>query len=926
MPFPGITRAALVERLLRGHAERLTVLTPNRRLADWLVAQADAIHVAAGQASWEAPDVLAFPDFVRRCYDEAARAEGGADLPVVLEDPASRLLWEDAIRASRWGRELVSLPSTAALAAEAWALAHGWRIEGALRGEARGEDAEAFIEWAEDYVRRTARDGFSEAARMPALVAAHLGAIQLPRDLVLYAFDLLTPQQRDFVEALERAGVTVHVSEDPTPPGAVAVRVEVQAPRDELEHAARWARARLEASKGARLPRIGIVIPDLAQRRREAARIFSRTFAPAGVAPGERRAPLFNLSLGEPLSQYPLVDAALALLELAAAPFDFDRASRLIRSPFIADAEGELGDRARLDAALRRMAPASLTLNRLRTAISQAVRREHAPECPRLLGLLDRVADAARGPPRAAPHDWAKRFSEILRAAGFPGERTLDSDEYQTLEKWRDALSDLAALGLVAGPWSGAEARSRLQRTCTETLFQPRSGAAPVQVLGLLESAGLDFDHLWICGLTEDKWPISARPHPLIAPSLQRKAGIPQASPEQALEIDRRITAGWRLAAREVVFSTARTDADRELLPSPLIADLAATDVAKLAIPRYAQLRTALFKAGGRKAMSYPHDDSGPGVASPAVKGGSRILVDQAACPFRSFAHFRLDAHELERPEHGLGPLERGTLLHEMMGRIWEVLKDQATLKETGTAALEALALEAASYAIQQVALDRPGRLDGKFAELEQKRLVQVAIEWLDLEARRTTPFTVTLREKEMKLEAGPLQLDGRIDRVDHLETGGISVFDYKSGRVSIASWLGEPPDDAQLPLYALTLGVDDVRAVAFARLKTGDRGFAGLAKDADTGIEGVKVPQQHAIAKKYADDWRGLFRFWGEQVTALGENFAAGDARVDPKQLLRTCERCDLKSLCRVHERLGALDEGEEFAESSREDDEEAE
>lgn len=927
MPFPGIPRAALLERLARGHAERLTVVTPNRRLSDWLVAQVDAIHLAAGQPSWEAPDVLTFPDLVQRCHDEAAHAEGGSELPVLLEDPASRLLWEDAIRASRWGRELISVASTAELAAEAWALAHAWRIEGALRGEARGEDAEAFAEWADEYVRRTARDRFTEAARLPALVVPHLGALQLPRVLVLYAFDLLTPQQLDFVEALARAGVAIHVSEEPTPPAnAACVRVEVQAPRDELEHAARWARARLEAAKGTTPPRIGIVIPDLAQRRREADRIFSRTFAPAGVAPGERRAPLFNLSLGEPLSQYPLVDAALALLELAAGPFDFDRASRLIRSPFIAHAEAELGDRARLDAALRRMAPASLTLNRLRTAFSQAVRREHAPECPRLIELLDRVAEAASGPSRATPYDWAKRFSGILGAAGFPGERTLDSDEHQTLEKWREALSDLAALGLVAGPWSGAEARSRLQRACAETLFQPRSGAAPVQVLGLLESAGLDFDHLWICGLTEDKWPISSRPHPLIAPSLQRKAGIPQASPEQALEVDRRITANWQLAAPEVVFSTARTDADRELLPSPLIAAVAATDVAKLKIPKYAQLRTALFKAGGRKAMSYPHDDNGPGVASPAVKGGSRILVDQAACPFRAFAHFRLDAHALERPEHGLGPLERGTLLHEMMGRIWDVLKDQATLKATGAEALAKLALEAASYAIRQVALDRPGRLDGKFAELEQQRLAQVALEWLDLERQRKTPFTVTLRETAMKLEAGPLQLDGRVDRVDHLETGGLSVFDYKSGRVSVASWLGEPPDDAQLPLYALTLGVDDVRAVAFARLKTGDRGFAGLARDADTGIEGMKVPQQHAIAKKYADDWRGLFRFWGEQVTALGENFAAGDARVDPKQLLRTCERCDLKSLCRVHERLGALDEGEEFAESGRDDDEESE
>jgi hypothetical protein len=31
----------------------------------------------------------------------------------------------------------------------------------------------------------------------------------------------------------------------------------------------------------------------------------------------------------------------------------------------------------------------------------------------------------------------------------------------------------------------------------------------------------------------------------------------------------------------------------------------------------------------------------------------------------------------------------------------------------------------------------------------------------------------------------------------------------------------------------------------------------------------------------------------------------------VDPKRALATCDRCDLKPLCRVHERLGALAEG---------------
>jgi len=257
-----------------------------------------------------------------------------------------------------------------------------------------------------------------------------------------------------------------------------------------------------------------------------------------------------------------------------------------------------------------------------------------------------------------------------------------------------------------------------------------------------------------------------------------------------------------------------------------------------------------------------------------------------------------------------------------MMGHVWAGLKDHATLLATGEAQLQALALEAARLAIERVRDDRPGRLDGRFAELEQRRLAQVAVEWLTHEKERK-PFKVVLQEESMTLKAGGLQLSGRIDRMDQLEDGGLAVIDYKSGRVSVGAWLGQPPDDAQLPLYALAADAEDVRVVSFARLKTGDRGFAGLARDADAGIPGVTALQKHREASKLATTWSELFAFWQREIDGLGDNFAAGDARVDPKLMLRTCERCDLKSLCRVHERLGALDEGEPFEEPTGDEEE---
>src|SRR3972149_5193590 len=96
--------------------------------------------------------------------------------------------------------------------------------------------------------------------------------------------------------------------------------------------AARWARTRLEGDSSAR---IGIVVPDLAQSRNAVRRIFAQVMEPARPLPGGGRRPLpFNLSPGEPLSSYPLVAAALRVLELARHEVEFERASGLIRSPF----------------------------------------------------------------------------------------------------------------------------------------------------------------------------------------------------------------------------------------------------------------------------------------------------------------------------------------------------------------------------------------------------------------------------------------------------------------------------------------------------------------------------------------------------------------------------------------------------------------
>jgi probable DNA repair protein len=914
--LPIIEKSALFGRLERGHAAGLTVLTPNRRLAAALAREFDSHQSARGLASWESADVLPFAAFVERLYEDALYSELADRLPVLLSAAQERVLWEKVITAGEEGKALLSVPSAAALACEAWELAHAWKLMPRLQGFPMNDDARAFADWARRYEGITRREHNTDRARLPETVTAHLAhpAIRKPNTLVAYGFDIVTAQEREFLAALGAAGAELLACGPDERPSS-ARRVALASERDEMHAAARWARARLEADPGAR---IGIVGPDLSKSRRAVRRIFAQTMEPARPLPGGGKRSLpFNISLGERLASYPLVAAALLALELARGEVEFLRASRFIRSPFIAGAGSEFACRAQLDAELRKVCGAKTNLAGLRRAIAKLSSPDERYGVPACSILSRRLAELAKfagenfsGIKRAS--EWGRAISDLLELIGFPGERALDSSEYQTLKKFHEAIAGFGSLDRVAARMRFSDACAHLERMLAETLFQPETPEVPIQVLGVLESAGLEFDHLWVMGLTDEAWPIPARSNPFIPVALQRLAGVPESSAAAALELDRRITQGWLKAAGEVVFSHPLREEDRDLVPSPLIREVYESKLEELALPEYLSLRDAV--RGARREERVP-DARAPALPENAASaGGTSVFRDQAACPFRAFSVHRLGARGLEAPAPGLDSRERGTLMHAMLAKVWAELKSKARLDVATDRDLEALLGAAADAAIKRLRGFRPDAVQGKFADLEKSRLVKLGRAWLDKERERA-PFEVVAIEKKHAASFGGVTVNAKLDRMDRLKGGAHAILDYKSGRVSIGGWLGPRPEEPQLPLYAVARK-DEVAAVAFACVKAGEMGFRGIARAAGLlpGV-GTLAEQRLKAAKDYAS-WSALLEGWRRELEALGEGFAAGDARVDPKEKLNleTCRYCEVKPMCRIYERYGAplgMDEG---------------
>ncbi|HEX9844557.1 MAG TPA: PD-(D/E)XK nuclease family protein, partial [bacterium] len=456
---------------------------------------------------------------------------------------------------------------------------------------------------------------------------------------------------------------------------------------------------------------------------------------------------------------------------------------------------------------------------------------------PLLAGALGRwrgAWDALPRPPQA-PSAWAVACDGLLRALGWPGQRTPDSAEFQTREKWHGVLEELARLDPVLPPLPHGEALALLRRLAGEAEFQPQGAEAPVQVLGVLESGGLEFDHLWVLGLHEELWPPAPRPNPFLPLELQRRHGMPRASVARELEIARRETARLLQSAPDVVFSHAAWDGDRPLRPSPLIRAVpwAAPDTLPPA-PGAAGL--TLREAIGAplpapEGLEALRDDAAPPVAGDGpVPGGTGVFTDQAACPFRAFARHRLHARAPERPEPGLDAAERGTLVHGVLERAWRRIRDHATLHALDAEALGAVLDEAVEATLAHFAESHRDRLGPRLRALERRRLLGLARDWMALERERA-PFAVELMEDPQPLEIGGISVRGRVDRIDRLADGARVLIDYKTGDTRLSAWWGERPDEPQLPLYAASGGLP-LAGVAFAQVRRQELTFRGVADD----------------------------------------------------------------------------------------------
>jgi ATP-dependent helicase/nuclease subunit B len=478
---------------------------------------------------------------------------------------------------------------------------------------------------------------------------------------------------------------------------------------------------------------------------------------------------------------------------------------------------------------------------------------------------------------------------------GWPGGRSLNSQEYQLISRWQELLAEFRQLDDITGAVTRHIALNGLRDLIGQTIFQPKTSLhANIQVLGLLESSGFYFDALWVMGMDQQNWPPQAKPNPFLPYSLQIARQTPHCSAQRELHYSLKITQRLLYSAQSIWISCSAREPDQPAQFSRLIPQAQPAEVPAMeGNPLLKMLAT-----GRTEPLSECY---GPKISTTEkIHGGSGIFTRQAECPFRAFATYRLHAMALATPELGISKKKHGILIHSALEKLWKILRNQQHLLALSQEQL----IEQIATVIDEVLAAELITAERPFAPIEKQRLLSIVTEWLTLEKKRP-PFKILEQETTYSVDIAGLKVRLQIDRIDELADGSRMLLDYKTSPTQIQAWLHERLLQPQLPLYTLSTAENYFAGVAFAQLYAGKVGFNGLhAEYLDTehyfpaGVMSVADYKKDLTAPK---TWEALLSQWREILQKLAISFQSGYAKVDPADQGIPCKTCDLSTLCRI-------------------------
>ncbi|MCP4411343.1 MAG: hypothetical protein GY808_02045, partial [Gammaproteobacteria bacterium] len=527
---------------------------------------------------WYKPAIVTERQWTSTLFQHLMFHQDSSQQPLVLlSDLQTRLLWEKAVETE--GDFLLDKRKTADRACQAATSLHQWLLSESLELDDsfhwRKETAR-FKVW-HQLVKQQCKDNhWLTSYELPAFLAEHFPlcdpAIQwnlLPDHIGLLGFQQLTPAKQQLIETLQQMG-SDFIKLEPSPlenETLSRVRIECANSSDEILNSAIWAKKQWQEEPD---ERIAVIIPNLNEKRHQVQHIFDKVFCPERLlSNSDNNERPFDISLGNNLNTYPLIDNGLNLLSLTTHSLSQNEVVQFMQSPFLFSEEQREHTHLFISA-IRKSRQANFNLKELKFIASNNTVDDNKSEILLLFSLLEKFNTKGR----STPAQWAEKWAELTDNLLWLEKRSLTSSEYQTREAWYKRLEQMAAFDQLLGTISWSEFRKLFRRLISETLFQPKTGDLSVQIMGILEAVSLTFDKIRICGIDNRLWPAKANPNPFLPYDLQKRHQMPNATAERELEVSQQLLATLQSSAKQVIFSHSKIDGEQNLSVSPLLEDL----------------------------------------------------------------------------------------------------------------------------------------------------------------------------------------------------------------------------------------------------------------------------------------------------------------------------------------------------------------
>ncbi|SMN14220.1 FIG01199495: hypothetical protein [uncultured Candidatus Thioglobus sp.] len=695
------------------------------------------------------------------------------------------------------------------------------------------QNCDLFTAWLQDYQQTKLTHNLLDINDLPALIIAQHSTLPKP---YLYGFKTLTPQQSLLFDTIG------HQVLETQQKNTQSNNKIFQTTDDEILSAAQWAQAH-----HTRHPHhhIAIVCPTLSSQHHQIKSIFNQVFSDTLTETGQKA---YNISLGLPLTDAPLIRHLLALLELCQQLPNNRISTKLfntvITSPYLHHAQAERSKRALLVNRVLSFSQTHFKLTRLSPYLDTA---------PHLQALLSDITLSA---PKQQTHDqWLIHFNTLMQNCGFATDRTLSSTEYQLFNKTQNASLGLNQLAQTHHKVSATHALLDLENTLSQVIFQAQSAPTPIQILGSLEAEGLIFERAWVLGMSDDFLPMALNSPTFIPHAIAQHHQIPHTSFTLITKDAQNTLNNLINLSSEVICSYAKSHFNTEQRPSPLC--------------QFTHELPALTRHHQAPAQHSLPDQHARPLPDPHIHNGVNTLKDQMSCPFKGFAH-RLNIQSFDPPHIGLDRRQQGKIIHTALQYFYQQITTQAALLALKPTELDTLIQRKITQALAHYTVSA-------FRQNEQKRLLTILHQFIRIDQQRD-PFTVLATEQQITTNIAGLTFTTRLDRLDETHNADKIIFDYKISNPTTSHWNAPVIKEPQLPIYAIS---NPVQGIAFIQLNADKVAIKGLFK--------AKDPQQ----------WQQQTNAWKTTLETTSKHFQHAHAAVLPNNT--ACQYCPLTPLCRV-------------------------